>query len=355
MRFINKNTELAQDLRQLEKDFCSKQKNGGKGTWKLHILASMVILSFVVLVILPYATGSTTFYYVCSGLLAVNLALIGFIIGHSACHGSFHKDKQVNEMMSYGFDLFAGVSSLLWKVKHNIAHHTYTNIDKHDDDTETGNVLRFSPDQKWRPWHLLNFILWIPAYITLYFLWVWVKDFQKLFSGKVAETKIGKVEFADILIILLSKAIHALLFIVLPWQVFGFVAMLKGYMLMVSITGLIIAIVFQIAHVQTKSVFPQKDEAGNMPIDWRIVQIISTANFGQTNFLTRILTGWLSHQVEHHLFPLVSPEYYQDLSYGVKKICEKHKLPYHSFPTFFHGFGNHIVHMWQMSFPPKKL
>lgn len=327
------------------------------GTWKSHFVAVIIVLLFFVLVLLPYAKDlAPRDHYKSSIALGVVIALIGFILGHSASHGSFSKNEKTNELLSYSFDLFAGVSSFFWKVKHNIAHHFFTNVLKFDDDIETGGIFRFSPLQKWYPWHLIQIVYLLPFYALLHFQWIFIKDLQKLFQRRVGETKIQKIEFADIFIIIGTKVIHVLLFIVLPWTVFGFEEMIRSYASMILTTGLIITIIFQLAHVQRKSTFLQPSQTtGNIETDWIIAQIISTANFGQKSFIVRLLTGGLSNQVEHHCFPEIHPEHYPIVSEFIIEFCDELKIPYNSYPTVLSGFGDHALHVIDMSIKPKQL
>lgn len=327
------------------------------GTWRSHIVVAIVLALFLILTILPYAiTLSPVNHYISSVFLGVVIALIGFIVGHSASHGSLSKYKETNELLAYSFDLCAGVSSFFWKIKHEIVHHFFTNILKYDDDIETGGIFRFSPLQKWYPWHLIQILYMIPFYAMLYLQWIFIKDFQKLAQMKVGETKIKKIEFADIFIIFGGKVIHLLLFVFIPWVVFGFDEMIRAYMCMILTTGLIITIIFQLAHVQRKSAFLKPDQVtGSIENDWIISQIISTANFGQESFMVRLLTGGLSNQIEHHCFPEINPEHYPTVSKFIIEFCEENEIPYNSYPTVLKGFGDHVLHVINMSVKPKNL
>lgn len=358
MKFIHTNPKinLFTVLRQEVYDYFKKEKIPFHGTWKSQLLAGIIIFLFLLLVIIPYLIDSTTGHYVSAIFLGITTALIGFVIGHGASHGSFSKNTKTNELLSYSFDLFAAASSFFWKTKHEVAHHFFTNIMKFDDDIETGGVFRFSPLQKWHPWHIFQILYMLPFYAILHFQWIFVKDFQKLIQKKVGETKIKKIEFPDILIMFMGKLIHVLIFIVLPLKVFGFKEMIIAYAYMIGTTGLVITIIFQLAHVQRKSTFLKPDElTGNIETDWVIAQIISTANFGQESFMVRLLTGGLSNQIEHHIFPEISPEHYHLVSPFVKKFCREHNVPYNSYRTILAGFNDHVLQVLKMSIPPKQL
>ncbi len=358
IKFVKRNPDvnLLRILKSRVYDHFKEKNIPLTGTWRSYLPAGLMIFLFFVLLLLPYIRdASPRSHYVYAGILGAIIGFIGFMVGHTASHGSFSKNKEVNELLSYSFDLFSGVSSFFWKIKHEVVHHTYTNIYEFDDDIETGGVFRFSPLQKWYPWHLVQIVYMLPFYAFLHFQWIFIKDFQKLYQMKVGQTEIKKIGFADIFIILGGKIIHVLLFMVLPYVVFGFEEMLRAYVCMICTTGLIITIIFQLAHVQRKSIFLKPDQAtGNIKNDWIIVQILSTANFGQDSYWVRLLTGGLSNQIEHHAFPDINPEHYPIVSEIMINFCKEFKLPYNRYDTIAEGFVDHSIHVIEMSFKPKQ-
>lgn len=338
--------------------FFEKTKLPKTGTSKLHWLIGRTILLFIILAILPYVVTIPVWtHYIDYMILAWIGAKIGFLAGHGGNHGSISSKKEANELLGYSFDLFNGVSSFFWKVKHDFLHHFFTNIDGFDDDIETGNALRFSPEQPHRFWHYFQCIYFIPMYGLLYFLWIYFNDFKKLFTRKIGQTKIKKMGFADIFIMVGGKVIHVLFFIVLPLEVFGFWEMFWSYLFFLIVTGWRITIVFQIAHVQRKSIFPKPNpKTDKIETGFTISQIISTANFAPNSPSVQEGTGWLSNQIEHHLFPSISPEYYPKISRRVViPVCKKFHLPYNEYSSLLTGFVDHWIHMWDMSFKPKKV
>lgn len=94
----------------------------------------MITLFFMPLVILSSGLVDAPvvlfLLYVISGL---GMAGIGMSVMHDAIHGSYSKNKKINTFLGYSFNLIGG-SAVIWKIQHNILHHTYTNIDEADDD-----------------------------------------------------------------------------------------------------------------------------------------------------------------------------------------------------------------------------
>jgi linoleoyl-CoA desaturase len=69
------------------------------------------------------------------GLNGFCAAMIGFNISHDAVHGSYTSNKTINGLLGATFNLL-GTSDYVWKIKHNVVHHTYTNIPDHDSDVD---------------------------------------------------------------------------------------------------------------------------------------------------------------------------------------------------------------------------
>ena len=100
----------------------------------------------------------------CLGGLAVGATLVAFCVQHDANHGSYFKSRRYNHLVGWTSDLLLGFSSYAWRVKHNVAHHTYTNVDGYDDDIAKSPLARFAPMQPTRPWYRFqHYYVW-PLY-----------------------------------------------------------------------------------------------------------------------------------------------------------------------------------------------
>lgn len=355
MKFNSTNPLFFQELRKEVDSYFIENKIEKTGNTKLHTKALVLLVLFMAILVLPYVIEMPpSVHYILYAFLGVMIAAVGFNIGHDAAHGSFSRNAKVNNMLALSFDFVAGVSSFLWRFKHNATHHTYTNIEGMDDDIETGNVFRFSKNQKWYWWHRLQCFYALPLYLLLYFQWIFLKDFKKLRERKVGQTEIKNVTTKDIVIIILGKLIHIIIFLIVPYFVFGFREMILAYASMSLTCGLVITIVFQLAHVQNKSSFPVPDsQSGDIENDWAISQVETTADFATKNLLVTAFTGGLNHQIEHHLFPRVSHVHYPAISEIVKKKCEKFDVRYNEYQTMIEAIIDHMKYLWKMSLKPR--
>jgi linoleoyl-CoA desaturase len=107
-----------------------------------------------------------------------------------------------------------------------------------------------------------------------------------------------------------------------------------GYVCMHLVCGVIISVVFQLAHVVPDMEFPLPDTKGNMEDDWAVHQLKTTANFAKNNKLVTWFVGGLNHQIEHHLFPTICHVHYKDISRIVKATASEFNVPYMEIKTF---------------------
>jgi len=131
------------------------ERNGLKktGNWKLYsktmVLIPSAILMYVLLLTTSMNVYLSSFIWFLFGL---NMSAIGFNVMHDACHGSFSTRDWVNDIFGLTNN-FLGGNAFLWKLKHNIIHHTYTNVDGVDDDINNMPFMRQCSTQTWKPMH----------------------------------------------------------------------------------------------------------------------------------------------------------------------------------------------------------
>lgn len=96
-------------------------------------------------------------------VMGIGMAGIGFSVSHDALHGAYSSSNVVNRILGFSFDLL-GANGYIWKITHNIIHHTYTNIHEHDEDLEVAEFIRLSPHAEYKPIHRIQHILAFIAY-----------------------------------------------------------------------------------------------------------------------------------------------------------------------------------------------
>jgi linoleoyl-CoA desaturase len=324
-----------------------------------HANANMVIktVAMMLMYFVPYTlmmTGvftSTWAVFLCWVVMGFGMAGIGLSIMHDANHGAYSKNRNINTIIGQVI-WFVGGSSVNWKIQHNVLHHSFTNIDHMDEDLETIPILRFTPHKKLMKIHRFQFIYAWFFYCLMTLMWATMKDFNQLNRYKRKDLiKTQKKTYGRLLAeLIVVKSIYYVLFLVLPlifltiawWQVVLF------FIVMHFIAGLILAAIFQPAHVVPEAEFPLPDELGNMENKWAIHQLLTTTNFAPNSRLFSWYVGGLNYQVEHHLFPNICHIHYKRISEIVKKTAEEFKLPYYSQPTFISALQAHTKLLFQL-------
>lgn len=347
--FNNKNSVFFNALKEKVDTYFKSNNIKETGNYKLYIKTIILLLSAgTIYTVLVFFTPSLWLSIVLCCLMGINLAGIGFNVMHDGAHGSFSRKTWVNEIMAYSLNVMGG-NSFLWKAKHNINHHSFTNIEGMDDDIDIKPFIRVHGDQKKYWYHRFQHIYWVGLYGLTYLLWVFVQDFKKYFSGKISDTKFRKMNLKDHFIFWISKVFYLSTFIALPMFMVGVVETIVGYLLISFVCGFIIAVVFQLAHIVEEAHFSAPDnESFKIETEWAVHQINTTANFATKNKIVSWFTGGLNFQVEHHLFPRISHIHYPKISELVRETCEKFEVTYLEFPTVLSAVRSHVLHLKQV-------
>jgi len=311
----------------------------------------MLTIYFVPIVILNIGLINNVWMifgmYMLAGLGAAG---IGMGIMHDANHGSYSKHRRINKYLGYTMNL-VGASVSVWKIQHNVLHHTYTNIKGADDDINPPLILRFSPSSKKFWFHRYQHVYVWFFYGISTLSWVISTDFVRIrryykmgFFNKKNEllTEILKIIIWKSFYFLYVLIIPLIMIPIAPWII------ILAFISMHFVTGMSLSIVFQIAHVMPGNEFPLPDENGLIANDWFIHQLATTSNFSPRSKFLYWSIGGLNYQIEHHLFPNISHIHYKKLAPIVAATAEEHGLPYNSKKNFISAIWNHIIMLKQL-------
>lgn len=320
--------------------------------WRMVIKTISILLWLVGSYALFLSTASSLLWVVISAFaMAQGFVLVGFNIMHDGAHGSYSKNKHLNWAMGFTLDLIGG-SNLFWRHKHNILHHTYTNILEHDNDLESLSILRFSPDQPWRPINRFQHLYAFPLYSLMTIRMVTSGDFQKLFAGKIGTYDLPKIPLSEVILLFVTKAFYFGYMLVLPMFFYPVVNVLLFFLVTHIVLGFTMAIIFQLAHVMEENEFPQPDpESGIIENEWAVHQVETTANFAPKSKFAAWYCGGLNFQIEHHLFPRICHIHYPEISKIVRRACDEFKINYVSYPTMRQAVIAHWRYLKQQGNP----
>jgi NADPH-dependent stearoyl-CoA 9-desaturase len=276
-------------------------------------------------------------------------------IGHNVMHGQWDwmNDPEIHSS-TWEWDMSG--SSKHWRFTHNFMHHKYTNILGMDDDVGYG-LLRVTRDRKWKPFNLGNLLY--NTILAMGFEWgvgLQHVELGKIFKGRDNrdESKARAREFA-------IKAGHQVV---------------KDYVAYPALTSLSPGATFKstlkanavanvIRNVWSNAVifcghfpdgaekFTKTDMVGESKGQWYLRQMLGSANF-EAGPALRFMSGNLSHQIEHHLYPDLPSNRYEEISVRVRQLCDKYDLPYTT-GNFLVQYGKTWRTIAKLSLPDKYL
>jgi NADPH-dependent stearoyl-CoA 9-desaturase len=283
------------------------------------------------------------------GVAALSLSKIldNMEIGHNVMHGQYDWMKDPG-LDSKRFEWDTACPGDQWRYSHNYMHHTHTNVLGKDRDIGYG-VLRMSEDQPWRKRDLGN-----PIYATLLMLLfeygVAVHDFE---VDRIEAGEITLADKRDILLATWEKVRRQALkdYVAFP--------LLAGPGAPFTLAGNITAnlvrnvwsfmIIFCGHFPEGVEEFTEEEVEGETRGGWYLRQMLGSANLTGSRIF-HILSGNLSHQIEHHLFPDIPAHRYAEIATEVRAICERYELPYNAGPLR-KQFGSVVKKIFRLAVP----
>ncbi|MBL7927044.1 MAG: acyl-CoA desaturase [Bacteroidia bacterium] len=345
--FDNTNAQFFTALKQSVDAYFKQNRLKKTGNFKLYLKTLVLIPAAIALYALVlFVPMSGWLAILLCALLGLDIAFIGFNVMHDACHGSYSTKKWVNYTVGLSMNAI-GSNAFIWKIKHNIIHHTYTNIDGVDDDIAKLPVIRLCESQKRLKMHKYQHWYALFAYSLASLSWVLFTDFLKYFNQKIASTPINTFNTKEHLIFWASKVLYVLFYIAVPIYLVGFVKFLIGFSVMHAVMGITIGIVFQLAHAVENTQFldANDDKHQKLETGWAEHQVATTSNFATKNKIVTWCLGGLNFQVEHHLFPRISHVHYPAINKIVIENCKKFGVTYNAYPTMRAAIISHFRYM----------
>jgi linoleoyl-CoA desaturase len=270
-----------------------------------------------------------------AGTAALSVAKIleNMELGHNIMHGQWDwmRDPKIH---STTWEWDHACASEGWKKSHNFEHHTYTNVLGKDRDLGY-SIMRISADQEWHPAHLLQ-----PVYNQLLAAFFeWGVAFYDLEFDLVADGTKSKEAFRADAMRLWRKARRQLAkdFVLypalsLPGGRRNFLASAAASLVANTVRNFWAHAVIFCGHFpEGVATFPEEQLEGETRGQWYVRQMLGSANLSGGPLL-HVMTGNLSHQIEHHIFPDVPSNRYSEIAPRVQEICRRYGLRYTSGP-----------------------
>jgi NADPH-dependent stearoyl-CoA 9-desaturase len=283
------------------------------------------------------------------GVTALSLSKIldNMEIGHNVMHGQYDwmKDPALD---SKRFEWDTACPGDQWRHSHNYLHHTHTNVLGKDRDIGYG-ILRMSEDQPWRPRDLGN-----PVYATLLaLLFQWGVAVHDLEVERIEAGEVSLGDKKDILQAIWQKGRRQVLkdYVAFP--------LLAGPAAPFVFTGNLTSnlvrnvwsymIIFCGHFPEGTHEFSEEEVENETRGGWYVRQMLGSANLTGSR-LFHILSGNLSHQIEHHVFPDIPAHRYGEIAVEVREICDRYGIPYNT-GSLRKQFGSVVKKIVRLALP----
>lgn len=260
-------------------------------------------------------------------MLALSKILENMELAHNVIHGQYDwmGDPQL-QGSTYEWDIVGTADA--WRKTHNFRHHTYTNVRGLDDDIGYG-LLRIFPEQRWRPFYLMQPV--VAVVFALLFEWgIAIQDLRlgRVFAGKMTlkqlgkqfrpvGRKMGKQMFKDYL---LFPALAG------PF----FLPVLLGNVAANLIRNVWTYVIIFCGHFTAEAeTFPKECVRDETRGHWYLRQLRGSSNLTGGK-LMNVMSGNLSHQIEHHFYPDLPANRYAAIAKEVKDICRRYGQHYNN-------------------------
>lgn len=295
---------------------------------KLILFLGLHIIFYAAIFISPPGALQMLFYI----LLILNSVLLFFNFVHDASHQILFKKRRWNRAFQLLGD-FIGVNTYMWHIRHDLQHHTYTNILGGDLIIESIPLLRINPHQPHRSFHRYQ-RYYAPVLYTLYSLyWILFLDFRLFFKQDICTLKSIKHPFSEWFILFFFKGLYLLYMLVIPVYFLeqSFFEILGYFIIGHLFAGVLISIVAAYGHYMEGIAFTKLAADQEIPSTWQEHELAVTTDFGNKSYLLTWLIGGLNHHICHHMFPGICHVHYQQLTPIIRLHCETAGKPFHEF------------------------
>ena len=341
MKFKSKNdSDFFLALIKKVDDYMEKKGGNRFADSSIYIKGSFLIVLYVSSYILLLSGGLNTISsIVFVTIMGLSGVMIVFNIVHDASHNVLFKNKSLNRAFAYFGDLM-GMNSYIWNIRHNIQHHTFTNVAGGDVLLDSIPFIRVSPQQKRFAIH--QFQAWyVPFLYMLYSIfWVFFIDFNMFKQKQMGNYRNIHHTWQEWTKLILFKSFYLFYMIIFPaWIIdISLSTVLTGFLIYHVVAGILLSTVVVLGHCVEGAEYTAPDENGIIQNSFMQHEWNATYDCSTDSGLLHWITGGLNTHLAHHLFPKLCHCHYL----AVTKIIKEHCAEYHvNYPHY--SLGNAII------------
>jgi linoleoyl-CoA desaturase len=345
------NNKFFNGLKPVVENYFASKNIDKKGNWALAfkgvILLSIYILSYFSIFRLNATIDKIIEAYIIMGLSGV---MIVFNLVHDASHKAVSNNNLINKFVCFLGDL-VGINTHIWDIRHNIQHHTFTNVLGGDLIIESIPLIRLSPQQPYKNFHKYQLYYSPILYMFYSFYWMFVIDFKLFFKKDICNLHNINHAPKDWFVLVTTKLFYVFYMIVLPcmFTPYSLLTVIICFLFMHMAAGLLLSFVAVMGHFVEGPIFPDAPN-GIIENSWSEHELEATIDFAPKSQVVNWITGGLNTHVAHHLFPSICHIHYYGLTKIIENYCAENNYQYKK-ESLWGGLKSHFRYLKKLARP----
>jgi len=269
---------------------------------------------------------------------------------HDISHYSYGNWPAFWEWFPHFGCVLVGHSMDVWRHRHILGHHIYTNVCGIDPDLGIYQAAPTTPMKPYKKkWEAFGYDMVMlpskfqPLLYLVVVLQMQLDDWRSIFQSSMECFKFNDRPY---LRFYLPNIVYYIQRLILPWAIgaLSISATIGLFLTTEIVAGTLFGYFSQITHISTKVAWPIGTP---IPQDWAELQVLTARDYAQDSIFWTYISGYLNYQVLHHLFPGIAPYHYPALLPMLKKTCKQYHIPYKCCPSFWAAVQDHWKHLKQ--------
>ena len=331
MKFKSKNnSDFFTELIKKVDDYIDAKGGNRFGDHKIYLkglfLVALYCCSYILLLSRNFNAFASALLVIAMGLTGV---MIVFNIVHDASHKVLFKNKTYNRLAAYFGDLM-GMNSYIWNIRHNIQHHTFTNVAGGDVLLDSIPFIRVSPQQKKFLIHKYQ-VFYVPLLYMLYSIfWVFFIDINMFKQKNMGNYKNISHAWQEWVKLFCFKSFYLFYMIIFPAFIINIPlsTVLAGFLIYHIAAGMLLSLVVVLGHCVEGAEYTAPNEEGIIENSWMQHEWNATYDCNTDSKLLHWITGGLNTHIAHHLFPKLCYRHYYAVTKIIKEHCAEHQIHY---------------------------
>ena len=321
-------------------------KYGNSTIWiKLFLLLSLYLASYAGIYLFQEQKWLALLSAILLGLTGV---MIVFNIVHDASHHAISKHRSINQALCLLGD-WVGINTYIWNIRHNIQHHTFTNILGGDLIIENIPLIRLTPATPHRGFHRfqVGYAPFLYAGYALY--WIAIIDIKLFFRKKICNLRNLSHSHWEWAKLIFFKSLYIFQIIICPilFTDFSWQEVLLGFMIMHAVSGILLSFVAVLGHFVPQTSFPIPNAQAQINSSWSEHQLHATIDFAPHSRIINWITGGLNTHVAHHLFPHICHCHYRAITPIIEDYCRQYGYRYQK-ESIVNAVQSHFKYLYHL-------